>query len=173
MESLTSWPDRATAKGHKGVAVKKVQSLRAEIEQLDALDPDVDLLLALPEDERPLTGLAGLLDWRMGGELSRCLQSGLCTGASGEQVLLSTRGRVAPRRLFVFGVGPQKKLKTVRADFAEAVRACFQQAGTRRAALLWPERDVHENLRSVLSQKLDCQELFIFSEHVTMKPTDH
>src|SRR5436190_1879228 len=49
----------------------------------------VDLaVLPFFEDERPLQGLAGLVDWRIGGGLSALLRAGFCTGATGEAVLL-------------------------------------------------------------------------------------
>jgi len=43
------------------------------------------------ENERPLQGLAGLLDWRFRGELSRAIQRGVLTGKSGECVYLPIR----------------------------------------------------------------------------------
>lgn len=36
------------------------------------------------ENERPLRGLAGLMDWRSGGLLSQCLRKGAITGRTGE-----------------------------------------------------------------------------------------
>ncbi len=36
------------------------------------------------ENERPLQGLAGLLDWRFQGAISNCLQAGVITGRPGE-----------------------------------------------------------------------------------------
>lgn len=36
------------------------------------------------ENERPLLGLAGLLDWRFQGAISNCLRAGAITGKSGE-----------------------------------------------------------------------------------------
>lgn len=57
-------------------------------------------------DERPLQGLAGLVDWRMGGRLSAMLREGLCTGAADEAVLLPG-GRTLPiERLVMLGLGP-------------------------------------------------------------------
>jgi hypothetical protein len=36
------------------------------------------------ENERPLRGLAGLLDWRLGGVVSECLKRGVLAGRAGE-----------------------------------------------------------------------------------------
>src|SRR6478609_4308938 len=42
------------------------------------------LVLTCYENERPLQGLAGLLDWRFEGALSRGVRAGLITGKPGE-----------------------------------------------------------------------------------------
>ncbi|MCM2277557.1 MAG: hypothetical protein NDJ89_05725 [Oligoflexia bacterium] len=42
------------------------------------------LVVTFHENERPLQGLAGLMDWRFQGALSRNLRSGAITGAPGE-----------------------------------------------------------------------------------------
>lgn len=42
------------------------------------------LVVACYENERPLLGLAGLLDWRFRGAISSCLQAGKVTGKAGE-----------------------------------------------------------------------------------------
>ena len=64
------------------------------------------LCLFIAEDERPLTGLAGLADWRLSGKLSRLLRQGVLTGAAGEAVLTPPGSRLGFRKLFVFGLGP-------------------------------------------------------------------
>lgn len=57
------------------------------------------------EDERPLQGLAGLLDWRSHGGLSDLVRTGWCTGSAGESVLLPWRGGMPIRRLVLVGFG--------------------------------------------------------------------
>ena len=42
------------------------------------------LIATFYENERPLRGLAGLLDWRLGGILSRAIRIGALTGRTGE-----------------------------------------------------------------------------------------
>src|SRR5215470_8826478 len=66
----------------------------------DSLDqlPGVDsLCLFVAEDERPLRGTAGYVDWRMCGKLSRIRIDRFFTGASG--------GRIAMERIFAVGIG--------------------------------------------------------------------
>ncbi len=36
------------------------------------------------ENERPLRGMAGLIDWKLGGVVSECLRQGKLTGKAGE-----------------------------------------------------------------------------------------
>ncbi|MEM9461577.1 MAG: M17 family peptidase N-terminal domain-containing protein [Myxococcota bacterium] len=57
-------------------------------------------------DERPLQGLAGLVDWRMGGRLSAMLREGLCTGDADEAVLLPGCRTLPIERLIMVGLGP-------------------------------------------------------------------
>jgi hypothetical protein len=75
---------------------------------LDALDPlPVDTVcLFVPEDERPLTGAAGYVDWRLCGQLSRLLVDGFFKGTRGESLLLPSNGRIGPPRVVVLGLGP-------------------------------------------------------------------
>jgi hypothetical protein len=75
---------------------------------LDALDPlPVDTVcLFVSEDERPLGGAAGFVDWRLCGQLSRLLVDGFFKGTRGESLLLPSNGRIGAPRLMVLGLGP-------------------------------------------------------------------
>jgi hypothetical protein len=81
--------------------------LEPSLAALDSLNADA-LVISLTTDERPLRGLAGYLDWRLCGEVSRFLISAQFTGALGEKVLSITGGRIPAQRLFYFGWGPKK-----------------------------------------------------------------
>ncbi len=71
----------------------------------------VDLgLFPVFADERPLQGLAGLMDWRRSGRISSLLRSGFCTGAAGERVLLPGSAGLPVERVVLVGLG-------LRADF--------------------------------------------------------
>jgi Cytosol aminopeptidase family, N-terminal domain len=79
----------------------------------------VDLaVLPFFEDERPLQGLAGLVDWRTGGSLSALLRRGFCTGAAGEAVLLPGRPTVPMDRLVLLGLGPSRGFDRAAAEAA-------------------------------------------------------
>lgn len=90
------------------VGAKELRGISSHVGDLAGLDNlDLDALaLFIPEDVRPLTGVAGFVDWRACGAISRLLMRGFFRGESGEVVLAPTKGRIGPRRCFLFGLGP-------------------------------------------------------------------
>jgi hypothetical protein len=83
------------------------------LRRLDCVSTEV-LAAATFQDERPPHGVAGLVDWRLCGRLSRLIQSGFVTGQLGEVVLLPGKPQLAFDKLLFFGAGP-------RTDFGERV----------------------------------------------------
>jgi len=75
-----------------------------DLRRLDELKSEA-LALSFFEDERPLRGALGLVDWRMCGQISRLLLRGRASGAFGEAVLVPTRPRLPFEKLFLFGAG--------------------------------------------------------------------
>jgi hypothetical protein len=109
---------------------------------LDALDQVTveSLCLFIASDQRPLTGLAGLADWRLSGKLSRLLRAGLVSGESGEAVLTPPGPRMAFEKMFLFGLGQSEQgEETLVAQIAAALHK-VGQAGVRTAALQLPAR---------------------------------
>src|SRR5690606_5468679 len=72
------------------------------------------------EDERPLQGLGGFMDWRSNGWLSELVRSGWCSGTVGESVLLPWRFAVPVRRLVLVGLG---KLSQIDAETVSSLAA--------------------------------------------------
>jgi hypothetical protein len=72
-------------------------------------------LIPVFSDERPLIGLAGLLDWRSSGRLSSVLRSSFFTGSAGEQLLMPGERRWPCDRLVVIGVGARAEFDDTRA----------------------------------------------------------
>lgn len=110
------------------------------LETLDTLE-DVDTLcLFVAEDERPLSGAAGLSDWRLCGQLSRLLVDGFFTGAADDSVLLPSNGRIGPARIVVFGLGRRERLSDGPALGARlaAAAAVLDRAGAVSVALEVP-----------------------------------
>jgi len=108
------------------------------MEALDQADAEA-LCLFVSEDERPLTGLAGLVDWRLSGRLSRMIRAGLVIGAAGEALLTPPGMRLAFKKLFVFGLGAARTDEELAARLLDALRR-LAQAGVRDAALQLPAR---------------------------------
>lgn len=86
------------------------------IEELHFIEPDLRAIdgasaeviaCAAFADERPLRGLAGLLDWRLGGRLASLAKSDFLRGEEGEVVLVPGRPRLPFEKILVLGLGPR------------------------------------------------------------------
>ena len=75
-----------------------------ELRRLDLAGTEV-LLACLAEDERPPQGVAGLVDWRLAGDLSKLLQAGFATGNLGEVLLIPGRPKLPFDKVVLFGTG--------------------------------------------------------------------
>ncbi len=75
-----------------------------QLRRLDLAGTEV-LCACLASDERPPHGVAGLVDWRLAGRLSRLLESEFATGALGEVLLLPGKPKLPFDKLLFFGVG--------------------------------------------------------------------
>ena len=83
------------------------------LRRLDCASTEV-LVASVLEDERPAHGVAGLVDWRLCGRLSRLMQSNFVTGRLDEVVLLPGKPHLPFDKLLFFGIGK-------RTDFGERV----------------------------------------------------
>jgi hypothetical protein len=132
-------------------------TLRIEVAELGlpAIDGlDVDGIAVFVGPERPLQGFAGFADWRLCGAISRAIRGGVFEARVDEALLLPSGGRIAPPRVFCFGLpvevplSPEAFLHAARAGceamaragseaFATAMPPLAGDAGT--AARLWLE----------------------------------
>jgi len=114
--------------------IHRVEVADLSLASLDALE--VDSLAAFVGAERPLTGLAALVDWRLAGAVSRAILAGTVTPEHGEALLLPSAGRLGATRVFLFGLDeptPRSAALAVR-HACEALR----RAGGRSVALSLP-----------------------------------
>jgi hypothetical protein len=74
------------------------------LRRLDLLGTEV-LVACLAEDEKPPHGVAGLVDYRLAGRLSRLIREGFATGRSSEVLLLPGKPRLPFDKIVLFGVG--------------------------------------------------------------------
>ena len=78
------------------------------------------------EDERPLRGPAGLLDWRLNGAISREIINGRITGRFKETVIIPSNRRVQSPKILLIGLGSAArisypKLREVSAHFLQSL----------------------------------------------------
>jgi len=93
-------------------------------------------------DQRPLEGAAGLLDWRLGGMLTRQLQQGLLSGTLGEQAVFRSNGKIAADWVLFLGVGSLVGFDTLRQ--VEALKRLWQvhlRAGWDKVAVAIQQAD--------------------------------
>jgi len=106
---------------------------------LDALTGLDALCLFVGEDERPLAQLAGHVDWRMCGALSRVLKDRFFVGAAGDWLLVPSAGRVGPARVFAVGLGARARCDgAVVANALRTAAGVLSRAGVQEVALELP-----------------------------------
>jgi hypothetical protein len=82
-----------------------------DLKKLDQSSAEV-LVAGVMQDERPPRGLAGLVDWRLCGQLSRLIKSGFFTADLGQTMILRSKPALSVDKALFIGCG-------VRADFDE------------------------------------------------------
>lgn len=100
-----------------------------DLRRLDSLRAEA-FALSFFEDERPLRGALGLVDWRLCGFLSRQIVGGRLSGARGEMTLVPTRARLRCDKLFIAGLGRQAEFDAER--YAETLGVLFGALGRAR-----------------------------------------
>ncbi len=109
------------------------------LEALDGLTGCDALCLFVAEDDRPLSGAAGFVDWRLGGSLSRVLQQGFFVGSVDDRLLFPTSGTLPVPRIFAVGVGLEASVDAARlGSLLEGAAAMLKKAGVGSVALALP-----------------------------------
>lgn len=86
-----------------------------ELAALDTLDAEV-LVASVYEDVRPVRGVAGLCDWRLGGRIARLMRAGFVTGREGEVVMIPGKPQLSLDKLLLVGVGPRASMGRARVE---------------------------------------------------------
>ncbi len=94
-----------------------------ELRRLDLAGTEV-LIAALASDERPPHGVAGLVDWRLAGAVSRLIETGFATGAVGEVVLVPGKPKLPFDKVLLFGIGAVETFDE--AVFREVIGKIFE-----------------------------------------------
>jgi hypothetical protein len=121
------------------VAPLRIETADLSLAALDALD--VDSLAVFVGAERPLQGLAGWVDWRLCGALSRALRDRFYGGGEREALLLPSAGRVGAARVFFFGLPPLPLGQDGFAAFARTACGALARAGSAAFATALPPLD--------------------------------
>jgi Cytosol aminopeptidase family, N-terminal domain len=132
--------------------------LPAEPRRLD--EANVELCAcSIWSDERPMRGLAGLLDWRLGGRLTALLRSGFLRGDAGETLLIPGKPHVPFEKVLVVGLGArgafdeaaflQAILHLARALEGLRVRRAVLELPGRASDAIDPERAITVTLESL------------------------
>ena len=82
-------------------------------EKVDVQECDL-LVSGFFQDERPLQGSSGWIDWRLNGMLSRILIENRLTGEWKETTLIPSQGRLTPRLILLIGLGKLKEYSYLR-----------------------------------------------------------
>lgn len=89
----------------------ELRFIARDLKKLDQSSAEV-LVAAVMQDERPPRGVAGLVDWRLCGQLSRLIKTGFFTGELGELLILPSKPALPFDKALFIGCG-------LRADFDE------------------------------------------------------
>ncbi len=111
-----------------------------ELRQLDLITTEI-LVVPVAEGERPPLGTAGLVDYRLGGALSRLIMSNTVTGTVGQIHLIDGRPRLSFDRVLLLGQGASYELNTqIYTRIVEQLLSTLQHLGARRAVVELPGR---------------------------------
>jgi Cytosol aminopeptidase family, N-terminal domain len=117
-----------------------IRFVAPEMDALDALKCEA-ILATFFSDDRPLSGVLGLIDWRLCGFVSRSIVQGQITGAFGETSLVPLRPRLGVDKLFLLGLGASDEFADARLSEATArMLDVVARAKVRTAALVLPGR---------------------------------
>ncbi|MCA9576598.1 MAG: M17 family peptidase N-terminal domain-containing protein [Polyangiales bacterium] len=111
-----------------------------DLRRLDKIRHEA-LSAVLFDGEWPLRGALGLLDWRLGGRVSRLIQRGTVGGLRGESLLIPGESKVAFDKLFLRGGGAAGAFDGDAFDviLGEMLHT-LTRAGVRSSALVLPGR---------------------------------
>ncbi len=83
------------------------------IEDVDLQECEL-LVTGFFQDERPLKGTSGLIDWRLNGTISELVKEGRISGEWQETTLIPSQGRVIPPLILFLGLGKIRDYSTLR-----------------------------------------------------------
>jgi hypothetical protein len=110
---------------------------------LHALDdhPAEVIACAVWSDERPMRGLAGLLDWRLAGRVSQLAKEQFVTGSVGEVLCLQGKPRLPFDKVILVGLGARSAFdETAYGRALDVLLRTLEGLHVRRAVVELPGR---------------------------------
>ncbi|MEC8023364.1 MAG: M17 family peptidase N-terminal domain-containing protein [Myxococcota bacterium] len=144
------------------------QVLAPSLSRLDELKYDT-LVLTHFDDERPLTGVGGMVDWRINGRLSELVLGGFITGEFGERLLYPQQSRLPFSKILYFGLGDRSRFTSTR--YREAIHNLLQ---TMRRIGVWSFAMCLPGSQELKMVPRQMVELFLHElQHVFIGPQYH
>lgn len=111
-----------------------------DLRKLDLFVSEV-LAFSLFEGERPPLGTAGLVDYRMAGQVSRLIAQETLVGRLGEKMLLAARPRLPFDKLLIVGAGKAEEFNPqIFAGLIDQLLFTLSESHVRRAVVELPGR---------------------------------
>lgn len=112
-----------------------------DLRDIDAASAEV-IACTIWEDQRPMLGLAGLLDWRLAGRLSELARSGFLRGTRGEVLMVPGRPRLPFEKVLLFGLGAHATFDDgVAREVLEHLSSVLDGLRVKRAVIELPGRN--------------------------------
>jgi hypothetical protein len=137
-------------------------------EAIDLQECDV-LVTGFFQDERPLRGSGGWMDWRLNGMLSRFLIEKRLTGDWQETTLIPSQRRVLPRMILLLGLGRVREYSYLRLrELSPFLLETLRKLNTSNVCLSLPYEESYNvdcgKLAEVLIESIaDCLDLGQYS----------
>jgi hypothetical protein len=137
-------------------------------EGIDLQECDI-LVTGFFQDERPLKGSSGWVDWRLNGMVSRFLIEKRLTGDWKETILIPSQGRIMPRMILLLGLGKVKEYSYLHLrELSPFILETLKKLNTSNVCLSLPYEESYNvdcgKLAEVLIESIaDCLDLNQFS----------
>lgn len=137
-------------------------------EGIDVQECDL-LVTGFFQDERPLRGSSGWMDWRFNGLISSFLIERRLTGDWQETTLIPSQGRIVPRMILLLGLGKVKEYSYLRLrDLSPFLLETLNKLNTSTVCLSLPYEegcnvDCGKLVEVLLESMADCLDLDHYS----------
>jgi hypothetical protein len=137
-------------------------------EKIDVQECDI-IVTGFFQDERPLKGSSGWIDWRLNGMVSRFLIEKRLTGNWKETTLIPSQGRVMSRIILLVGLGQVREYSYLRLrELAPFLLETLKKLNTSNICFSFPYEEGYNvdcgKLTEVLIESIaDCSDLGQYS----------